>query len=312
MHFRKIINLGKSSYVVSLPSSWAKKNNLSKGDVLRFYENKDSDLILSINDKKPIQRQNRMETINVDRKNMSRIRREILSAYIRGFQQLKIIGNVRENRSEIMETLQDLIGTEILDQGKTLITANDIFDLKKFSAQNSLRKMDLAVRNIFTELKNFNGRDTEKNIKIYDNSTNRYMLLFRRVYRGLLEDNNSESLGLSLSEILNLWELSHHFERVSFKLKNLYFSLLKIKNKNHANALLNFIREISDYYENVMAAYYSKNSEKAFELADYKSVMISRLNDLFKNNRDLQLGMSLELANGLILSVHKITRRVYD
>ena len=172
--------------------------------------------------------------------------------------------------------------------------------------------MDLAVRNIFTELKNFNGRDTEKNIRIYDNSTNRYMLLFRRVYRGLLEDNNSESLGLSLSEILNLWELSHHFERVSFKLKNLYFSLLKIKNKNHANALLNFIREISDYYENVMAAYYSKNSEKAFELADYKSVMISRLNDLFKNNRDLQLGMSLELANGLILSVHKITRRVYD
>ena len=234
MHFRKIINLGKSSYVVSLPSSWAKKNNLSKGDVLRFYENKDSDLILSINDKKPIQRQNRMETINVDRKNMSRIRREILSAYIRGFQQLKIIGNVRENRSEIMETLQDLIGTEILDQGKTLITANDIFDLKKFSAQNSLRKMDLAVRNIFTELKNFNGRDTEKNIRIYDNSTNRYMLLFRRVYRGLLEDNNSESLGLSLSEILNLWELSHHFERVSFKLKNLYFSLLKIKNKNHS------------------------------------------------------------------------------
>ena len=311
MHFRKVINLGKSSYVVSLPSSWAKKNNLNKGDILRFHESKSNDLVLSLNEKNTSLKSSKVETVNVDNKDMNRIRREIVSAYVRGFNQLKIIGNVRQSRNEIMGILQDLIGTEIVDQGKTLITANDILDFNKFSANNSLRKMDLAVRNIFMEFKNFGGKDSIKNIKIYDDSTNRYMLLFRRVYRSLLEGDNPDNLGLSLSEVLNLWELSHHFERISFKLKNFYSSLLEIKDKKNIDKLLKLNKEISDYYTEVMKAYYSKDFEKAFELADYKNVLINKLNKLFKNNRNLNLGKSIGIVNGLILSIHKITRRIY-
>ena len=312
MHFRKVINLGKSSYVVSLPGSWTKKNNLKKGDIIRFFESKNNDLILSLNDKPLGQKSNNVETLNVDNKDINRIRREIISAYIRGFNQLKIIGNVRENRDEIMAVLQDLIGTEIAEQGKTLILANDIFDMKKFSINNSLRKMDIAVRNIFSEFKLFGNKDAYKNIEIYDSSTNRYMILFRRVYRSFLESGNSEGLGVNLSEVLNYWELSHHFERISFKLKTLYRSLSGVNNKKDVNSLLNFLEGVSEYYIDVMKSYYSKDIDMAFHLADFKKVLMEKLDNTFKDNKNLQLGRCISTTHGLILSIHKITRRVYD
>ena len=78
MDFRKVINLGKSSYVISLPRQWAKKNNIKKGDILKFYENKNSDLIVSPNERKPVNKSPKIETIQVDNKGISRIRREII------------------------------------------------------------------------------------------------------------------------------------------------------------------------------------------------------------------------------------------
>ncbi len=46
MNSRKIIKLGHSSYVVSVPKSWLKKNRLSKGDRLLVQENGKNDLIV--------------------------------------------------------------------------------------------------------------------------------------------------------------------------------------------------------------------------------------------------------------------------
>ena len=46
MNSRKIIKLGHSSYVVSVPKNWVKKNKLSKGDRILVRENGDNELIL--------------------------------------------------------------------------------------------------------------------------------------------------------------------------------------------------------------------------------------------------------------------------
>lgn len=46
MNSRKIIQLGNSSYVISVPKNWVKRNKLSKGDRLLVQENGKNDLIV--------------------------------------------------------------------------------------------------------------------------------------------------------------------------------------------------------------------------------------------------------------------------
>src|SRR3989344_3681096 len=43
---RKIIKFGNSSHVISLPSSWVKENNLSKGDIVFIEKNGNNELII--------------------------------------------------------------------------------------------------------------------------------------------------------------------------------------------------------------------------------------------------------------------------
>ena len=46
--FRKIIKFGTSSFVLSLPIDWTKKNNLGKGDLVSISENVNNELVLSV------------------------------------------------------------------------------------------------------------------------------------------------------------------------------------------------------------------------------------------------------------------------
>ena len=65
MDYRKLIKFGSSSYVVSLPGSWLKKNKLSKGDIIHLEEDGDSRLILhSTIEKKSDEKEILIETGN--------------------------------------------------------------------------------------------------------------------------------------------------------------------------------------------------------------------------------------------------------
>jgi len=87
---RKIIKFGNSSHVISLPSSWVKENNLSKGDIVFIEKNGNNELIiLPSKDDMSYSEKERKIIISVDGKDPETLRREITSAYI-NWQDIKI------------------------------------------------------------------------------------------------------------------------------------------------------------------------------------------------------------------------------
>ena len=47
MHIRRLVKAGHASHTVSLPKSWLKKNNLSRGDTIYITEKSDKELAVS-------------------------------------------------------------------------------------------------------------------------------------------------------------------------------------------------------------------------------------------------------------------------
>lgn len=313
MEYRKLIRFGNSSHVISLPSNWIKKNNLKKGDILNFYENKNNEIIVSLNIKRhkiSIGKAN----VEIDGKDLKRIRREIVAAYLQGYNSINIIGNIRNNRDEIRTFLDNLMGFEIVEQNKTTIIAKDFMDLEKFSVENALRKMDLSVRMIFSEFKQFGSKISLENIKIYDKDINRYTFLFRRIYKIALETGTKELFGFTLNNLLNWWEVSHHTERIGARLKTFYEHTNKIKDKKINKNLILLIKDIEKYYLDSMKCYYSKNIDYSYKLSMVKHDIILPKFDKFKNgkSKDLHLGLALSDLRFIVSSIHRIIRRIYN
>ena len=206
------------------------------------------------------------------------------------------------------------MGFEIVEQNKTVVTAKDFMDLNKFSVENSLRKMDISVRMVFSEFKNFYSENSLKNISIYDGDINKYMLLFRRMYKIALDISSKEYFGYTLGNLLNLWEISHHIERIGARLKTTYENLNNIKDKKVVNKFLSLIGEIENYYANTMKCYYSKDVDRSYEISELKRDVILPKFNKFENlkSNDLYLGLVYSDLRFIVSSIHRIIRRIYN
>src|SRR3989344_7551729 len=112
MESRKLIKFGNSSHVVSLPTSWLKKNNLNKGNTVFLKENGD-DLIVSYALKEELREQTAI-TINSDNQDRECLAREIVSAYLHRFNTINIIGReIPKRAKEISDTIHNLVALEI-------------------------------------------------------------------------------------------------------------------------------------------------------------------------------------------------------
>ena len=166
---------------------------------------------------------------------------------------------------------------------------------------------------IFSEFGNIGSKNSFENIKIYDKDINRYIFLFRRVYKIALESGSRESFGLTLSNLLNQWEVSNHLEIIGTVLRETYEFSLKIKNQNALKVVLNTIKNIEEYYVDTMKSYYSKNISHAYDIAKLrKDVLIPKLDKIkgFKEDSNTTIVKSkIEL---LISLINKIIRRIYS
>ena len=145
INYRKLINFGKGSYILTLPKSWVQKNNLKGGDIINVDEGS-AELILSPN--AFVETKNIKEiTIEVDNKDLELIKVEIVSAYLNNYNTIEIMGkDLDKNIIEIKEIVRNLTGMEIMEQTSTRLVARDLININDISIQNIIRRMNMIKR----------------------------------------------------------------------------------------------------------------------------------------------------------------------
>lgn len=284
MEYRKLISFGKSSYVISLPKSWIKQNNLKKGDLI-YLEESGSNLV--INKSSDIDTEDNCEKIiYVDGKDSFSINRELCSSYIQNCHNIIFKGKEIKSRvKELQSITQSLIALEIMEQTPNSIVARDFLNMDTISVTELIRKMDIVTRTMFNEAQQIFSEDNYVNLNERDKDLNRlYFLLYRAVLYNLknplkaLKIFKMTAVDLSKSQFIarDIESIADDVRRIARFARELRI------NREKQNQIQDFIKSLSDYYIEMMKAVYKNDSELVSALFQKQKIILDELEAMEK------------------------------
>lgn len=314
MEYRKLISFGKNSYVISLPKAWVRQNKLNKGDLVYVDESQNS-LILQASQKKD--QEDKEITILVDGKDLKRVKREIIGAYIHNFKTIKLLGEeIKQKAPEIQDSIQKMVALEIIEQDSKKIVAKDFLNLNDISMEQIIKKMEVISRSMLSDCKEMFDHDNYDTIYHRDQDINKFrFLIYRIVWYGLDNPTNMlRKFNLKPIDLFNEWSISYYVEQVGDCIKRIARAMkeidLPVKKKKEFVQLLG---EVELCYGKVLKAYHTKNIGMAHEVVDERAILIEKVEAYFAENRSTTgIGNLVHNTEALIVSLAAIARVVYQ
>ncbi|MBI3035140.1 phosphate uptake regulator PhoU [Candidatus Woesearchaeota archaeon] len=305
---RKLISFGKGSYIISMPKSWVDKNNLKKGDLISVSDD-GFELILSANqqEEKPDAREIEIDAIG---KKLELLKAEIVSSYLNGYDTINIVFE-QNNREvpKIKDIIRNLSGLEIMEQTSTRIMAKNLININEISISNIIRRMDIITRAMMEDsIFCYRGQCNYDSIHNRDIDVNRLYFLGCRVIKNAMKNPRiAKSLGTepwSLHSdtliILRLEKIADRQKRIARYLctANLDRETLAELDKAHT--------DISESYNEIMKAYYSRDKEIAFQIEVTNKERTAACSKILERYTQMH-GMSKnKAANSNLVAVAKI------
>lgn len=315
MEYRKLISFGKSSFVVSLPKSWVIQNKLKKGDLL-YFDEKEKDLILSIQSDDKNKKEKEI-TIPVDGKSVRRIQREIISAYIKDYKSIVLLGDeIKDKAKDIQATIQNLMALEVMEQTSRKIVARDFLDMNDISIFNLIRKIDIIIRAMVEDGEKMFEEDNYDNISHRDNDVNRLsFLVFRTIEFGF---NNSSAVykkyNLTSQNLLHLWWFVFNLETIGDEVKRIARYMKQVKlTKQQQGQFLHLFGEGKESYLKMMKAFHNQDVNLAHGVLEMKSNIIHDCEQFYMANKKVEnIGLLVERLKSMITITHNLGRIIYQ
>ena len=250
METRRIISFGTSSFVVSVPKTWIRENNLKKGDLIHIEDRKD-ELILSLGAGGK-QEEPKRTLIEVDNKDLKLIRIEIVSAYLNNYDIIDIAGRQLEKLApQVKGLIRNLTGLEIIQQTATKITAKDLLNLKEISIRTLIRRMDNITRSMLIDSIDCFSTDHFESIYERDMDVNRLVFLAFRVIRASMANPKlAKHVAIGNLELMYSRDIIMRIEKIGDQTKRI------ARHIRNASALTAEERhELSDLYKRLMNDY---------------------------------------------------------
>jgi len=310
VHTRNLVKAGQSSHTISLPKKWLSKHGLKKGDSVYLKESEDGKLILSPSDEAPQQEQRSIH-INIDRKDIQTIQREITSAYINNYSSIILLGKNTSKIKEIRNIIHNFVALEIAEQDTEKIIAKDLLNLKEVSIPKTIQRMDIILRSILKDTK-APTKDLIESIHCRDEDINRlYFMVFRILKSALKDQRLLSQLELSSDQVLSLWFLMMNIESISDAMKSITQSLtsgIKCEKKNF-EAIHDSLQHS---YLKAMKAYYETDKAAAQEVAAQYLPFAKQCNEFLKSNKSVEVSSLIHHCKEASNLIGNIARIVID
>jgi phosphate uptake regulator len=132
---RKIVRLGSSSLVASLPSKWAERFDLKPGDELEIEEQGNKLVIYT-------DKEHKKETkdLTLDFERPKYLKRVFAALYKKGYEEIILRSKNPKIIDYIQSNLPTFIGVEVIDQGKDYVKLSDIVSMDDEQFDNVFRR----------------------------------------------------------------------------------------------------------------------------------------------------------------------------
>jgi len=245
MEKRKIQLIAGSTYTISLPKEWIKKNKLKEKNEIVIHEKNDGTLILSpssINEKN-------LKEISLDVDEYSNnIDQVLFSLYYLGIETINLFSKnelKKDIKTRIRTTLENMSGTEISYEDKQKIVIKVLLDKTKISLIQILYRISLIID---SSIENLLGKYDLKEIRVNEDEIDRLYHLITKVISLSLIDTNI----LSTSQIKNISLIPFYFliskklENIGDNIKHLAVYMDKNNVKFEKEDIFSFIRKEID------------------------------------------------------------------
>jgi len=273
MEQRKIISLGRSSLVVSLPKHWIELNKLKQGDVVSVAVQRDRSLIIFPGSGR---REARKITLYVDpNEKAASIARKVIACYLNGYFGIRLVSRkiftVPQQRA--IRDVSRKLYMRIMESNAKYIYVQTLIDETKASINTAVRRMHaIAVsmyRDALNALKNYDAA-LAKIVYSLDNDIDHFSFFILRLIRSvILNPELTNYLDLEPIDCPDYQTLVHRIEQVADRAANIakHVIMLKGMKQKIPTQILELILktggEVFNAYDKAVKAFLSKDVDEA-------------------------------------------------
>jgi len=273
MEQRKIISLGRSSLVVSLPKNWIKLNDLKQGDMVSVAVQRDRSLVIFPGSRR---RESRRITLYVDPdEKASSIARKVIACYLNGYFGIRLVSKkiftVPQQRA--IRDISRKLYMRIMESNAKYIYIQILIDETQASIDTALRRMHaIAVsmyRDALNSLRNYDV-DLAKIVYSLDNDIDHFSFFILRLIQSvILNPELTNHIGLELVDCPDYQTLVHRIEQIGDRAANIakHVIMLKGAKQKIPDQILEIILKTGDEvfhaYDRAVKAFFSKDVAEA-------------------------------------------------
>jgi phosphate uptake regulator len=313
---RRLQQIG-SSFLVSLPSEWVRRNDLKKGSIIIIEIHSNNSLSLLSSDS--IGEEQKQVAIAYSSTSVDYVVNQIYGAYLLGYDIIRIQGNGQmafDHRDRIKHAMRKLAGLEIIEEDSTNIICQFLLDAGTLVVEKILKRMSTIISGMYKDTIDLLGKEGENNIRksivSRDGEVDRqYFLLVRLIRSAILDQQLANELNLSNIDILDYRIAANYLENAGDYIKDFTRTLPRIGSQELLNEMVQAGILTVKMQEKSIAAFVSNNRIESSDVIKfyYKfNQLMDSIKELSTRSNELKEFMpSVSLLNS-IYSMDKIAR----
>ncbi|RJS83636.1 phosphate uptake regulator PhoU [Candidatus Bathyarchaeota archaeon] len=273
MSVRKIMLLGRSSLVISLPKPWLQLHKLKKGDAVSISMRRDGAMVVYPSVKKGEDRYVQIEVDKNEPKEL--IARKIIALYLNGYNniELKSTGVFPPHQQQLIREIARKLYLRIMEASPKHFYFQSYLDESKVSIDLSVRRMHSVAysmcKDAVTALKE-NDLELARTIYALDDDVDNFYHFIRKILRSaMLNFSLAETLGVTPLSCLDYKRLVDCIEHTADCASNIVKSVILLNETGYRipthtmELLVNFGSTATEIYNEAVNTFFEEDLNKA-------------------------------------------------
>lgn len=236
MEQRKIMSLGRSSLVVSLPKYWTELNELKQGDVVSVAMNRDRSLVIfpGLKSEEEIPK----ITLHVESgEDADFVTRKIIACYLNGYSSIRLVSKnfFSVPQQKAIRTIAQKLYLRIIEADTKEVHLATLIDESKASIETGINRMykisSSMCRDALTALKNQDA-SLAKSVYTLDDEVDHFaFFLLRLLRKSAVHPALANQLSLETIDCLDYQTLVHCMEQVADQASSIAQHIIMIEGR---------------------------------------------------------------------------------
>jgi phosphate uptake regulator len=216
MDTRRVQRTGKSTYIVSLPKSWATKNGIHPGSIIYITQSDNGSLMLSIDRSERDLR----AKLDIGDKAGEPLVRDIIGCYVGGYRTIEVVSGHMSSaqKKDLHQIVNKLIGPEILEETINKVVIQDLLSSEELQAERALRRIKTVVKSMLQDsISSLLNHNVELALDVIqrDNDVDRLNLLIARQFTEILRSGSVKQETLNSITAFTYMQAASNLERIA-------------------------------------------------------------------------------------------------